>query len=211
MSKPVKSAKKTRKSKFRNTRLFKLLRILLIIIFIVILVNIISSISHKPPENITLVIGENKIDLKNKIILENNSTFYLSIDDISNLYDSNIYYSNNIVITTYNKHIAVLEIDKNTMSVNDVVQEISGTLKQKGGTVYIPFSDMKDVYDFEYSYNKDTKTLIVDSLSNEKQEAIVYKNCKLKEETKFGAKSLEKLKKSDYVTVFATERKIFKS
>ncbi len=196
-----------KKKKFKNTRLYKILRVLLLLIILIVIVNIIKNIVHKTPDKVSLVIGDKNIKLKNEIEIDKNNNIFVSIDDIKDLYDKNIYYSNNILITTYNKHIAVLEMGKTTMKINDVVQEIKGTLKEKNGIIYLPFSDMSDVYDFEASYNKDTKILSVDSKSLEKKEAVVLKNCKLKESTKMFAKTIEKIKKTEYVTVFGIEGK----
>ncbi len=207
----IKSSKLKKRSKgFKNTRLFKLLKIIFFIILFIIIVNVFSGIFKKSPKNITLVMGDQKINLKNNIWVDKDNNVYLSIDDISNIYDKNIYFSNNTVITTFNKHIAILEMGKTTMSVNDVVQEISGVLKEENGIIYLPFSDMTDVYDFEYSYNDENKVLIVDSTSKAKSESVVLKNAKLKEKIGAFSKTLEKVKKSEYVTVFGTERKLYK-
>lgn len=201
-----KTAKKNvRNKKFKNTRLFKILRVALLFIIILLIFNIMKDLTTKKPEKVSVVIGDEKIALIHEIEIDKDNNILMSIDDIKKLYDSNIYYSNHTVITTYNKHLAVLELDKTTMKVNDVVQEIKGTLKEKDGTVYLPFSDMEDVYDFAENYNKDTKVLSIDSKSEEKREAVVLKNVKLKESTKKFAKTLEKVKKTQYVTVFGTE------
>jgi len=204
--------KKTHKRrKFKGTRLFKILRMSLLIIIILFIVNIIFDVVHYSSNKIKLVIGENQINLKHDIIYdEDHKCIYLSMEDITNLYDENIFYNNDTVITTYNKHVAVLEKDKTTMSINDAVIQISGSLKKEKDVIYLPFSDMENVYDFEYSYNNDSKVLLVDSISEAKKESVVLKNVKLKEKTGFFSKSLEKLKKSTYVTVLGEEGKYSK-
>jgi hypothetical protein len=200
-----------KKKKFKGTRLFKILRIALLLVIIIFIFNVIFDLVHKTPDKITLVIGENTIDLQHDVILDEYNNFYLSLDDIAKNYDANIYLNTDeSVITTYNKHIAVLEMNKTTMSINDTVTEINGVLKKINGVVYLPFSDMQIVYDFEYSYNKDEKVLIVDSTSSAKSEVVVLKTGKLKETTKAFAKTLEKVKKSERVTVLGTEGKFTK-
>ena len=123
------------------------------------------------------------------------------------MYDENIHYdpTDKTLITTYNKHVAVLTMDKSTMTVNDTVVSIKGKLKQDKGTIYLPFSDMIDVYDFEYNYNEASKTLIIDSTNKEKKEAIIVKNGKIKENLKLFAKKLEKLEKGTKVTVLGVD------
>ena len=198
-------SKGVKKRKFKNTRLFKVLRIALLLIIILLIVNIIKDLIHRTPEKVSIVIKDDKIELVHDINIDKYNNVYMSIDDVKKLYDQNIYYSNKILITTYNKHIAVLELGKTTMKVNDVVQEIKGTLKEINGVVYLPFSDMVDVYDFSIIYNKDTKVLNIDSKLEEKKEAVVLKSCNLKESTNNFAKTLEKVKKSQYVTIFETK------
>ena len=104
------SNKKTKK--FKNTRLFKLLKIILIILIIILVINIMKKVLHKKPEKVSLVIGDEIINLKNDIEIDKNNNIYISLEDIKKLYDENIFYSNNVLITTYNKHIAVLERQK---------------------------------------------------------------------------------------------------
>ena len=197
-------------SKRKNTRLYKFLKIILIVTLIMCAINVIKDLTKKSPENVSMIIGDKKVDLINSIIVDKNNNIYVSIDDIKELYDNSIYYNNNILVSTFNMHIAVLEKEKTTMRVNDVVQETKGTLKEINGKVYLPFSDMEDVYDFTKSYNKETKVLSVDSKLIEKKEAIVLKNAKLKETTKNFANTIEKLKKTEYVTVFEKEGDYYK-
>ncbi len=195
--------------KFTNTRLFKILRIILIIGIIIAIVNIISGLRNKTPEDITLIIGENKIELKDKLLIDDNDNIYISKDDVANLYDENIYYNGEeqTLITTYNKHVAKLVVGQTTMEVNSTQVAIKGTLKFENDILYLPFLDLKDVYDFEYQYNKDRNVLIIDSISKAKSQAVVVKSTKVKEKPKMFSSSLEKINKSDgvYVTVFGTE------
>ena len=207
-SKNKMTGKKPRK--FTNTRLFKILRIVLIIGIIIVIANIISSlIRNRTPEDISLIIGENKVELKDKLLIDENDNIYISKDDVANLYDENIYYNDDeqTLITTYNKHVAKLVIGQTTMEVNSTQVAIKGTLKFEDKMLYLPLLDLKDVYDFEYQYNKDRNVLIIDSISTEKSQAVVVKSTKIKEEPKTFSSSLEKISKSDgaYVTVFETD------
>jgi len=196
---------KSRVRKFTNTRLFKILRVVLVIGIIAVLINIISG-RKKIPENITLIIGENKIELKNELLIDSENNIYVSKDDIANLYDENIYYNENekTLITTYNKHVAKLVVDQTTMEVNSTQIAMNGTLKFENNILYLPLLDLKDVYDFEYEYNEEYKALNIDSISKTKSKAVVVKSAKVKQEPKTFAKSLEKISKFDgvYVTVF---------
>lgn len=196
--------------KFTNTRLFKILRIVLLIAIIVIIFNIVSGIiKNRRPEDISLIIGDSKIELANELLIDENKNIYISKDDIAAIYDPNIYYNDEekTLITTYNKHVAKLVVDQTTMEVNSSQVAINGTLKYENDILYMPFLDLKDVYDFEYQYNEDRNVLIVDSISKEKSQAVVVKSSKIKKEPKTFSGSLEKISKFDgvYVTIFGTE------
>ena len=208
-----KSVKKSKKKK--KNRLRKILRIGILILLIIILVSIfklIFGLFNKDVDKISLIIGANKIELKKEILIDDEKNLYISKDDIAYLYDENIYYNptDKTVITTYNKHVAVLTMDKTTMTVNDTVVSIEGSLKKEQGTIYLPFSDMIDVYDFEYNYDETSKVLTVDSTNEEKKESIVLKNTKLKEKTGLFGKKLEKLEKGSKLVVLGVEGKYTK-
>ena len=203
------------KKKKKNNRLRKILRIgflLLLIFLIVTLFKFIFSLFDKGADKITLIIGANKIELKKEILIDNEKNIYLSKDDMAILYDENIYYNptDKTLITTYNKHVAVLTMDKSTMTINDTVVSINGKLKQDKGIVYLPFKEKEDVYDFEYSYDDESKVLIIDSTNEEKKEAVVIKNAKLKEKAKAFSGKIEKLKNGTKVTVLGIEGKYTK-
>jgi len=199
----IKRNSSKKKKKFKNTRLFKILRIALLIIIILFIFNIILDLFHKKNNQLILIIGDKKISLKNEMLIDEEENIYLSKDDIANLYDENIYYNSTDkkIITTYNKHIAVIEMGKSTMSVNDTITGIKGKLKEEDGILYLPFSDMDIVYDFEYDYDSENKVVIVDSLSDALSESVVLKNAKLKDSTGIFAKKLETIKKGTYVTI----------
>lgn len=203
------------KKKRKNNRLRKLLRIVILLLIIALIVAVFKFIFgffDKNVDKVTLIIGANKIELKKEILVDNEKNIYLSKDDIAILYDENIYYNptDKTLITTYNKHVAVLTMDKTTMSINDTVVSINGKLKQEKGVIYLPFTDMIDVYDFEYNYDEESKVLIVDSTNEEKKESVVIKNSKLKEKPKMFSSNLEKIENGTKVTVLGIEGKYTK-
>ncbi len=195
--------------KFTSTRLFKILRLILIIVIIIILVKVILGVVGGTSENITLIIGDTAIDLKNELLIDENNNIFISKDDVAELYDENIYYNEEeqTLITTYNKHVAKLIVGQTTMEVNSTQVAISGTLKYEGDILYLPLLDLEDVYDFEYQYNEEENVLMLDSISTAKSQAVVVKSANIKEQPKFLSSSLEKISKSDgvYVTVFETD------
>lgn len=196
--------------KFAKRRIRLLVTILSLIICIFMIFN-------KKDNNIydkyRLIIGEKYIDLKNEIYIDTFNNIYLSKEDILELYDPNIYYDQieNILITTYNKHIAILKLDENQMNVNGSNIQIQAGLIKLNKEIYLPFSEMGIIYDFEYTYCEETKTIIVDSISKQKNEAkVIKKSAKIKEEPKLFSSKIEKIMKEDTVTIIEEVEKYYK-
>ena len=193
------------KKKEKKLNKKKVLAVLIIILVIIFIINkLIGGGNKRKIDETMLVIGDNVQDMKNSIIVDSSNNIYVSIDDIKNLYDENIYYdeANNKLITTYNKHIAILELEKTTMEINDAETKINGMMHFMEDKLYLPFSDLGLVYDFEYKYSNDTNIVIVDSISLEKKVAEVSKDVTLKNPIQDAKKDFYKLKKSDNVVVF---------
>ena len=129
------------------------------------------------------------------------------------LYDPNIYYEQleNMLITTYNKHIAILKLDEYKININGSNIEVTGCLTKLNDKIYLPFSEMEIVYDFEYKYCEETKTVIVDSISKEKKQTKVIKRiAKIKKEPKLICSKIDKIKKDDIVTIIGETEKYYK-
>lgn len=198
-----------KKIKFTNTRLFKILRVLIVIVALIIIVKLAGKLFNKKDGKLSLIIGDQRIDLKYELIVDDSKNIYMSKQDISNIYDSNIYYdkSEKMVITTSDKSVAKLILEKTTMEVNSTEMALKGTAKEIDGMLYLPLLDLNKVYEFEYEYNEEENVLMIDSMSHEKKEAVVLKNAKVKENTKFFSKTLEKIKKTagEYVVILGNE------
>ena len=103
-------------------------------------------------------------DLRNDIIQED-GVIYLSEDDIANFFDKHIYLEeeNNRIITTYNKKIAEVSLDENVINVNGADKRISAHAIERDGVIYIPISEMTEVYDIEIGNIEETKELTKES------------------------------------------------
>jgi hypothetical protein len=202
--------KKKKFNKYARRRLLLLIGIIAVILIIKTIIEVIFS--GKEPKEITLLLDNKLIEVKHEIISEND-TIYLSKDDIESLFDSTIYYNEaeKELITTYNKHIALLKIDEDFMVVNDSNAELKNPMIEKDKTVYLPFSEMGIVYDLEFEYSAENKRLIADSLSKEKKKAITLKNFKLKDNPRFFGSKIEKISQGEYLTIVEdTSKKYYK-
>lgn len=203
-----------KKKKKINKKMRRRIALLIIVIAIILVIKAIIGLifSGREPKEITLLLNNNLVEIKNEIINENN-TIYLSKDDIEALFDSNLYYNEaeKELITAYNKHIALLKIDENFMVVNDSNVELSAPMIEKSDKVYLPFSEMGIVYDLEFEYSESNKRLIADSVSKEKKTALTLKKVTLKNKPSLFASKVEKIAHGEYVTVIEdASKKYFK-
>lgn len=191
-------------------------RLVLLIIIILLAIGVFFILNNKEKNiysDYRLIIDGNKINLKDEIYVDSFNNIYLSKEDILNLYDPNIYYEqlDNILITTYNKHIAILKVDENKININGSDIQIKGCLTKLNDKIYVPFSDMGIVYDFEYKYCEETKTLMIDSISKEKKQAKVIKSsAKIKKEPKLLSAKIDKVKKDETITIIEETEKYYK-
>ncbi|MGN1298979.1 MAG: hypothetical protein ACI4UE_03245 [Candidatus Scatovivens sp.] len=192
-------------------------RIRLLIIVIAIIVTITFIISNKKNKKVydeyRLIIGENYINLNDDMYIDNFNNIYLSKEDILKLYDSNIYYdqTENMLITTYNKHIGILYLDEHKVNINGSLLDVKASLINFNNKIYLPFSEMGIIYDFEYEYCQETKTVIVDSISEKKIEGkINRKSVGLKKQEKLFSSKIEKINKDETVTIFEELDKYYK-
>jgi len=196
----------------KNTAKTKRKKILFIIIGIIIL-GIIAYIA-----NDYIVIGKNKTtnlvinnrnvtgNLKKDILIENGE-IYISKQDLGNFFDKYIYEDKETeqIITTYNKKIAEIGFDKNIVTINGSEKTTYAHAIKKDDTIYLPISELKDVYDIEINNIESTKVLVIDSLSKEQRKAILNSNQPVKSSTKFIAKTVDRVKKGECVIVISNE------
>ena len=146
-------------------------------------------------------------NLKNQVLIENN-TIYLSQSDIENFFDKHIYKEDetNEIITTYGKKIAAIGFEKNSININGSDKEIYAHAIEKDGQVYLPISEMKDVYDVEIRNIEKTKVVTMDSLDREQKKAIVTSNLSVKSSTNFLTKTVDRIKKGDSVIIISSDK-----
>ena len=199
----------------KNKKLF-IRRCIIVAVFAMIIFILFSSIfgtsGSKRYDKTVLEIGDKVIDLSNEIIMDESKSIYLSFDDIKKYYDENIFYdeANENLITTYNKHIAILKLNDNQIEINDSVSSTVGKLQYINDVLYLPFSDMKMVYDFEYTYSDKTNILMVDSISNSKKTAELVRAVKIKKGTGALSKKILKLHKGKELQIFEEKGKYYR-
>lgn len=176
------------------------------IFFWVILAIIVASIlltSNKKEnkQNETLIINNEDVTskLSDKIIVQGNIV-YMSLDDIKTCLDNDLYQEDEDIILSGNKKIAVIQLNNNTIEINGSKVEIKGqafeAVKDK---IYIPISELENVYDIEFSYIPEYKNIVIDYYENKLEKASAVKNLSVKKKSKIFSNTVEKIKKGDWV------------
>lgn len=188
-------------------------KILIIIIAIILIGTIAYNISNNiivdKNKSINLVINNKNVtsNLKKEIIIENDN-IYISKQDLGNFFDKYIYEDteNNNIVTTYNNKIASISLEKNKININGSIKNTYAHAENKEGTIYVPITELEDVYGIEIKYLPDSKVLTIDSTSKEQKKGIITKNVSVKSSTKFISKTIDKVKKGSYVIVVSEDK-----
>ena len=157
-----------------------------------------------------LVINNTNVtgNLKQDVFIDGDN-IYLSKQDLSNFFDKYIYEDeeNNKIITTYEDKIATIGFDENEIEINGSTVATYAHAIEKDESIFIPITELKDVYGIEIEYIADTDIVTVDSVAREQKKAIANGNLAVKSSTNFIAKTVDRVKKGDYVIVISDDGK----
>lgn len=207
-----------KKKNNKNILKSKKIKIIMAICFLIILIGFIAvAIKLAPSYKDTSIKDRTNLVINNSNVTERlqkngtyvyrdeNGVMYLSFEDIENFFDKYIYLDEkyNQVITTSGSQIASIEIGKNEMYVNSAKTEINGTVIEKDGKLYLPFSEMENVYNVEVTYIENNDTVLIESLDRKLTRALINKNTSVKVKDRNLCRTVEKLKKGDSVIVIA--------
>ena len=184
---------------------------IVIIVFIVLFVIAMIANNYIILDNSTttnLIINNTNVtsNLRNEIIQED-GVIYLSEDDIANFFDKHIYLEeeNNKIITTYDKKIAEVSLEENVININGADKNTSAHAIERDGVIYIPISEMTEVYDIEIDNIQDTKIITMDSLDRGQKKAMVTSNLAVKSSTNFIARTVDRVKEGDTVIIISSD------
>lgn len=189
----------------------RIIALIIIVAFILIVINLIFG-NDKEKVNDLKILYNNEETKYADVVVDSEERIYFSIFDITNIFDSNLYYNDaeKEIITTFNKHVALLKVDETFMVVNDSNINLSAEVKEFNNTVYVPITDMELVYDIEVSYSEEENILMLDSIDKEKKEAEIIKKTKVKEDKGLFKKTLEKIDVGSTVVVIEEVENYYK-
>lgn len=194
------------KKKVIKRTFFTIVALLVIFVVAMIANNYIILDSN---ETTNLIINNKNMtsSLKNEIFIKDN-IIYLSKQDIANFFDKHIYEDEktNKIITTYEKKIAEIGFDDNTININGSDKEIYAHAIEKDGQTYLPISEMTDIYNIEMANIPETNIVTIDSLEKAQKRAIVNSNVSVKSSSNFISRTVDRIKKGDAVIVVSSNK-----
>ena len=197
----------------RKLNMLKVRRCLIVLIAILLLIITIVCIKINKEKNkykeLSILLNNEFIELINKPIIYDNKNIFFSKEDIQDIFDKTIYYNEaeKELITTYNTHVALLKVDEKYAEINDETIELKGLLHEVDDKIYVPLTDLADVYDLEIIYSQKSNRIIIDSTLKSKKEASITKKTKLESKKGLFGKKIDKLIIGEVVTVLETDGK----
>lgn len=198
------------KSKNKKIKLKFRARLIIFIFLLIIFILIFKNIKNKNISEIKLdlIIDNNNItsSLEKEILIKDN-IIYLSLDDIKKTLDNNIYQEKDLIITTGHKKVAALKLDNSSIETNGVNTKIKGqAFKNEAGEIYLPVSELKNVYDVDITYIEQSKNIVVDYFSRKLEKAYTNKKVEIKEEPKLSSNTLEELNRGIWLVYVSNEK-----
>lgn len=154
---------------------------------------------------VNLIINNNNVTskLKKDMYVNDKKVIYLSITDVKNYLDKYVYYDtqNKQVITTYGEKIAILATEQNVININNSTLNTLSGIEVKDNEIYLPISQMSNVYNMEMTYITDKNTLVMDSLDKELIKADISQKVSVKYKDTIFSKTVDKVNKGSKVIV----------
>ena len=207
MEKEPKRVKEVAKGNRKAVKITVITIIALFIIFVVAMIlNNYIILDNNETTNLVINNRNVTVDLRNDVLIEND-IIYLSEADITNFFDKHLYLEEetNKIITTYGNKIAEIGFDENVININGADKEISAHAEEKNGEIYLPISEMSDVYDIEIQNIPETKVITMDSLDREQKRANVTKSAAVKSSSNFISRTVDRVEKGEAVIVISVD------
>lgn len=206
----VNNVKTKKVKKKKNSFFIAIRRIVVVFLLIVAATFTLETAKYYVKDDITsttnLIINNNNVTarLKQELILKDNQ-IYISIRDIKNFFDNYIYEEEQInkIITTYGKKIAEIGFEEKIIKINGSSRKTNGVAIKEDNEIYLPITEMADVYDIELKYIEKTDIVTMDSLNREQIKAVVSKNVNVKDYSKILSRTIDKVKKGEMVIVIS--------
>lgn len=192
----------------------KILIIAVLLIIASVVLIVFPNFKKDPNEGkVNFIINNKNVtsSLKKDIFINDKGVVYVSKDDMSNYFDGQIYYDkeNEQLITTSDTKVAVISLTDKTMKVNGSIVKLLDNVIRKDGIIYIPISELENVYNIKVD-NINNAVVTVDSLDRELVKADAKKKLKVKYNTKFISKIVDKIDQGEKVIIISEKEEYTK-
>ena len=190
----------------KNGKVIKRMLILLAILFVIVFILIKAEdfIKEQASDKISVVINNTNVTsrLKNDLKVDD-GIVYLSMEDMKNFFDKYIYIEDetNEIITTYDDKIASIGFDSNKLTLNGSTKKTSAHAVRENDIVYLPISEMKDVYDIELNNITESNVITIDSTDREQVKAQTKSKISVKSKKEGFSRTVDKIDKDESVIV----------
>jgi len=206
----VQPQKEEKKEKANKTIGTVIKRIVIVGILLALAIFILDTSKYYKNDDIVdkanVIINNNNITkkLKKDIIIENDE-IYMSMQDIRNFFDNYIYEetSQNRIITTYDENIAEIFFEGTHMNLNDSAQRVDAVAIERNDAIYLPISQMENVYNIELEYIKETNIITMDSIRREQIVAQASKNISVKDYARVLSRTVDKVKAGENLIIIS--------
>lgn len=167
----------------------------------------VAKTSLKGSKNANLVIYGDNISTAYTPFIQDDG-IYISVDTISKVIDSHIYYdkqATKVIITTEDT-VLKFKIDENKAHRNFVEESISTPARFINDMAYIDINLVKDLYNIIVSYNEETLTISIDK-TNDGNQVVKYNFTNVYEDLKTNSNVLKILNKGSKITVYTESLK----
>ncbi len=201
---------KGKREKVKKDNILKRIIIILILLAVTvfILIKAQNYLRESNENEINLIINNNNVTsrLKHDVKIMD-GIIYLSMDDIENFFDKYIYIEEEIneVVTTYDKKIASIGFDVNKITINGAIKKTNASAIRENEEVYLPISEMTDVYNMEIAYIAEKGIVTIDSFNREKINAYTKSKVSVKWKKDIFSKTVDKIGKGDIVIAISQE------
>ena len=196
-----------------KTKIFfgALKRIIIVIVLALIAVFVLKNAKYYKNDDITdrtnVIINNNNVtgkSLKKDIIIKD-KVIFMSMKDIKNYFDNYIYLEEdtNKIVTTYDENIAEVGFTGNYIKINGTNKKVNAVAIKENDEIYLPISEMLDVYNIELEYIEKTDIVTIDSIKREQIKAEASKKLTVKDYARVLSRTIDKLQLGDTVIVIS--------
>ena len=185
-------------------------RIIIVLFLLIAVAFVLKNAKYYENNDITdrtnVIINNNNVTAKSlkKDVIIKDDVIFMSMKDIKNYFDKYIYQENsNKIITTYDENIAEVGFTGNYIKINGANKKVKAVAIKEGEEIYLPISEMVDVYNIELNYIKETDIVTMDSIKREQIKSKALKKLSVKDYARVLSRTVDKLQAGDSVIVIS--------